>query len=171
MITLAYAGVKLSRLIQLVWAAFQMVGLDCKSVGSLNKLHGGTRSRLHPDGVFPLIAREVAGNRDAKLAADLCLLLVKSGAHFSIENPKGSLVFHSAPFATLKGRTTVFEVSFEQCAFGLCFPDSAWNDFCRKATTFWSSIPDIANLERHCPRISATHKHVHAFGTWRKRPR
>ena len=46
---------------------------------------------------------------------DLCLLLVRSGGHFSIENPKGSYIFNYAPVAQLTQKYGLFLIDVMPC--------------------------------------------------------
>ena len=140
-------------------------GLDCKSLGKVGVLNGGTRSRANPDGVPPLKQNELAGNEQAKRVKILCVALSKVGGIFTIENPIDSFVFASQHFLVLTSIVSCWLCRFEQCAYGLVLPAAPPDHYCRKSTGLLGNFKGVLSCGRSCPGLSATHKHQTAWGT------
>ena len=100
-----------------------------------------------------------------RMALRDCRALISVGGFFSIENPAGSYLFGYCEIAQLSSLCTCYLVKFAQCAFGLKFPDSKPNEFCRKNTYVLSNMKELRELSRKCPGISRRHKHAHAWGS------
>ena len=110
---------------------------------------------------------EKVGNAEAQVMVELCLLLAKHGAHFSIENPETGYLFRSTPLLQLSRSVKIYAVGFDQCAYGLQVPPYSPNHFCKKATTVWASFFEILELGRRCPGRSNHHHHVVVQGSVR----
>jgi len=144
---------------------FLHFGIPCKSWGNANQLNGGTRRKDCPDGGSNPLERELLGNKQAEYVAALCLHLNLVGGLFTIENPSASHLFRSSPFKALYDRCIITEVSFDQCAFGLRPPGASDFEFVKKPTTIIANFTHINQLSVHCPGISCSHKHIHAWGS------
>ena len=141
------------------------LGLPCKTWGPAGRLAGGTRRISCPWGTFKL-PRELHAHREFGVTVILCVELVRAGRHFSVENPRGSCAFLTDLWLDFCSAVDVFSVDFDQCAFGLKFKDSGPNDFCKKPTRVMTSDRRLLGLARQCPGCSATHRHVHAWGSY-----
>ncbi len=97
------------------------------------------------------------------LACELCLV----GAHFSIENPRDSYVFHMPLMSCLLEAAAATDVVFDQCQYGLKFRDSNDSEFCKKPTRVVGTMPELARMHRLCTAKSPTHQHVRAWGSFK----
>ena len=73
------------------------------------------------------------------------------GKHFSIENPRFSLLWEFGPVKSLSSLHGVFTVDFDQCAYGLALPGALPNHFCKKATRILTNLSALQGLQRFCP--------------------
>ena len=71
-------------------------------------------------------------------------------------------LFDYCEIAQLSSLCTCYLVKFAQCAFGLEFPDSKPNEFCRKNTYVLSNMKELRELSRKCPGISRRHMQARA---------
>ena len=101
----------------------------------------------------------------ADASIEICRLCVMAGICFSVENLAGSYLFDYMRQAGLGDLCDVYMINFCQCAYGLRFPDTDKFSFCRKNTFLMTNMQSLRQLERKCPGISPSHKHVHAQGT------
>ena len=130
-------------------------GLPCGAWGPANRLNKGTRSRASPDGGPNLLERERKANEQGAYVAMLCIELSRAKGWFSVENPYSSDFWRSSFYCTLVAEVQVSEAHIHQCAYGLKLPGFDRYSFCKKDTRIVSNIPDIVNLSRSCPGISA----------------
>jgi len=144
--------------------AFIHFGLPCTTWTTLTYINGGTRRVWLPEGDGSL-GRENIGNLQASLCARLCVLVREHGGHFSIENPKGSLLWKSKYIKHITSHVATYFVSFDQCAYGLSVPGFSKYEFCRKSTSVLASFPSIRRLEARCPGVSRYHRHRHVLGS------
>jgi len=141
-------------------------GIPCKHWGHMNTINGGTRTWAKPEGSEQPLERELLANRQAQNVARLCHALQSVGCLFSIENPLASYLWryqYIVELIELCG-DELHVVDFHQCAFGLQLPGCEEHEYCRKATRIICNFPELCILRRHCPGVSASHKHVHAIG-------
>ena len=52
-----------------------------------------------------------------------------------------------------------------KCSYGLCFPDSSSVEFCKKSTKVITTLSNLKQLEKKCPGICDSHKHVAVWGS------
>jgi hypothetical protein len=106
----------------------------------------GDRSKAFPDGKP---AAELSGHSLRVLAASNALtervfdLAVRAAAHgigVSIENPNGSVLWHTAAFLAFKHAARPCVYKFDMCRFGCRY---------KKRTALWSTI-DLSPLARLC---------------------
>ena len=126
-------------------------------------MNGGTRRLLTPYGDGSL-AREVEANEELRQVVELCHLAAKSRVYFSIENPSNSYILYTHEIKQLLKLTNAQVFVFDQCCYGLNFPDSQSHEFCKKPTAIITNMPGLAKISRRCPGISNQHKHVYAWG-------
>ena len=146
-------------------------GLVCKSWSHLNTFNGGTRTKECPEGGAkgPRLPRQELGNQQIVMICHLCVLLHRSGYHFTIENPLGSYVWRFEPVQRLieyLGDDCCI-VDFDQCYFGLQLPGAEKHMFCQKSTRLLGNIQTLKELGHRCPGRSSAHVHDHAFGSAR----
>ena len=144
--------------------------IPCSSWSVLALCSGGSRRAHCPEGdprAAPRVRdREALGNQQSEYVEELCDTAAEHGPHFSIENPDPSFLWESAAIARLNARWILYGVVFDQCCYGLQFPDSSPAEFCRKRTRILTTCPHLATrLSASCPGVSDTHKHVQALGT------
>jgi len=143
-------------------------GIVCRSWGPASRFQPersrSTRTKENPLGTGERPA-EIQGNLHADHVCRLLVALLANGCYFTLENPAGSYVFrHPRILAALEGHFHMF-VTLDQCQYGLKLPGCKSNEFCRKRTTILTNIPELRDLAKLCPGTSASHKHVHAWGS------
>jgi len=148
------------------------LGIPCDSFSIANvNMNAGTRSSDLPEGNGSL-AREILGNELLSRGLRIIRALEDAGNYWSVENPQSSYLFKQAAVERLRAEDTCIEAVFDQCMYGLKFPDSSKDVFCRKATRVISNISHLGGLVRRCDR---NHLHEHAIGSvwthsgWQKR--
>ena len=125
---------------------------------------GGTRRKHSPlgDGTCE---KEKLGNRQAQRVACLCMHLHLHGAYFSVENPKGSLLwYHPDMLDLLK---VGFYVDFDQCMYNLRIPhvvDQHQALLVKKPTRLLTNLSCLTDLRLQCDR---SHKHLSCKGSVR----
>ena len=140
--------------------AYWSFEVPCSSFSRLCvNLNGGSRTSSKPLGTGAL-ERERRGNQLARVSVEACKLLYINECFFSIENPVNSLLWLLPGLRYLSKLPGVHKVVFDQCEFGLCFPDSLPTERCKKRTMLLTNHPGLARLERRC---EGGHTHVHAF--------
>ena len=139
-------------------------GLPCDSFSILNvNLNHGTRSHLCPQGDGTL-ARETRGNEIMRRVVKLINLLEKAGNKWSIENPQSSYIFKQLEIIDLMQRPTTISVVFDQCMYGLTFPDAPAGSYCRKTSRILSNLAELEQLQVRC---DGSHEHIHAIGGYK----
>ena len=153
-------------------------GVPCSTWSALARMNGSSRCLACPDGARPLTARDAESMLQADRTAVLCLVLEAGGSLYSIENPIGSMLFHSTPFRILWACSHATEVAFDQCCHGLRPPPFAPlpgsravpqqdDQFVRKSTIVWGNFPELRRLASRCPGPRPGHRHAHALGSRR----
>ena len=139
-------------------------GLPCTSWGLAGILSGGYRRkhRLYGD---PGARRECRGNLQAERMTILIHALSLQGAFWSVENPQASFFWDTFYFEHVESRFSTALVSFDQCTYGLQPPDAGPAEFTKKATCWWTNLDGAHVLGRRCPGCSASHRHLHAWGS------
>ena len=127
-------------------------------------MNGGTRRKGRPEGDGSL-ERERAANVLVGWIVELIIIAVCHNCHFSIENPKHRHLFRCEYFLELERILKFYHACFDQCTYGLRFPDSSPSEYCMKSSRVVSSLPHIVELNRKCLGISKDHQHVHAWGS------
>ena len=126
-------------------------------------MNGGTRRLNSPHGDGSL-SRETEANAELLLVISLCQLASELSVYFSIENPANSYMFHTPESKSMLKQTNSQIISFDQCCFGLKFPDSKPDSFCKKLTALLTNMHSLAKLAQRCPGISRIHQHTYAWG-------
>ena len=142
---------------------FWHFGQPCESFSMLNvNLNKGTRSRDNPYGDGSL-KREVLGNLQANLTRRLIHALTRGNRNnkWSIENPATSYFWALPWVKRLIHARGHYLIRLHQCQYGLCFPDSPHNHFCKKDTYILTNDPRLLSLGKLC---SGGHVHHHAVG-------
>jgi hypothetical protein len=139
-------------------------GLPCDSFSIINvNLNHGTRSHIHPQGDGTL-ARELRGNEIMRRVVKLINILEQAGNRWSLENPRSSYLFRQEEIVEIIERPTTISVVFDQCMYGLTFPDAPVGSYCRKSSRV---ISNLAELEKLHVRCDGTHDHIHAIGSFK----
>lgn len=141
-------------------------GLPCRTWGPAGRLAGGTRRVGQPWGDGSL-GREIEANRELRVVVLVCAELALAGVHFTVENPLSSYAYKTELFQSLCELTDAVCVDFDQCCYGLAFPDSDENTFCKKPTRVVGSSQAFRALQVQCPGIGPHHQHVRAWGSVR----
>ena len=139
----------------------------CGQWASLSRINGSSRTLAQPDGVRPLRWKEHQSLQQVDRMCLLCLLLHTRGGIFTIENPKTSLLFRSSPVMGLSDVLPCWEVSFDQCCYGLRPLAAGPCEHIKKETKILANFAGVRALEVQCGGQSTTHQHVHAIGTRR----
>ena len=123
-------------------------------------LNHGSRTAEKPEGNGTL-KRENDGNEILSQVLRLIKVLAESNNRWSIENPHSSFLFRQVGIVQLIENDDVHEAVFDQCEYGLTFPDCLRGERCKKRTRVIGNFPEIRTLNLDC---SGTHAHVHALG-------
>jgi len=137
-------------------------GLPCKSWSVIQQLNHGSRSRSNPGGSH-LSKKELEGNLLAWRTAELCKILHRRGAYFSIENPRLSFVWGYEPIQSLCEFSV--DVHLDQCMFGAAPPgqsEARGGPRLKKPTTLRTNLRQLEELGRPCDR---SHPHVPCLGS------
>ena len=135
------------------------LGTPCKSWSQFQRLNPkSTRTLAFPAGVKPSPS-EREGNLMAIRTATLCLEQQAAGGLWSIENPRGSLLWLFEPIADLL--KVGFDVDFDQCEYGLRVGCEAEEGLIRKATRLRTNAFVLKQLHRQC---SGKHAHQRCQG-------
>ena len=131
--------------------------------GKANILNHGTRTPTCPmgDGSLP---REILGNSQSEVVADLCLELAKQGGFFTVENPYDSSLWISVSMRRLTSKVATFTSTFDMCSYGLQLPGATCDEYCRKRTSLLSNVASVRSLDRLCPGVSGVYVHRRAWG-------
>ena len=139
-------------------------GITCSTWGSAGVMNGGTRRKGRPGGDGSL-QREIIANGEAEYVAELCRAAYLHDCHFSIENPGNSYLFLYPPIVALMNDFNLFLIDFDQCCFGLTFPDAKKHEYCQKHTKLLTSLCALKELNVRCPGLSNQHRHIQAWGS------
>ena len=85
---------------------------------------------------------------------ELCGAISEMSGWFTIENHWDSYFWSSSFFLELSHKCDVKLVQFDQCAYGLRLPGASRNTFARTRSGVASNMPEIGQLEAHCPGCS-----------------
>ena len=136
-------------------------GMPCGSFSLLQNMNGGTRNKDEPEGNGTLL-REKIGNELARRTCYLCMILLKQGNFFTIENPRTSLAWYLKELKQLGSEVGVSVVEFDQCEYGLKIPEADGKEgLAKKATKVMGNLPHLSLLSRTCGK---NHHHVQVIG-------
>ena len=141
--------------------AVQRVILDVISRGILWYLHLGTpctvwsRARHNIRNHKKARAKERLGLQLAAFSARIAWLCLDLGIGFSIENPRGSLLWSFGPMQQLLRDSRVFFVIYDSC----CYKAG-----CKKPTAILTNNRSLCELSRRC---DGQHRHEPLTGTWK----
>ena len=94
----------------------------------------------------------------AEITAELALRVVKAGGHFTVENPRTSLLWQMPFMEALRIETGAVMVEFDMCAYGMSMGPPG--TFTMKSTMMMASHQAFYILTATCPGRSWNHKHV-----------
>ena len=100
------------------------------------------------------------GNRLLLFTVRFCCWLAERGCWFSIENPTTSFAWSHPAMKRLTKLKGVRLVRFDQCEYGLTFPDARADQRCKKDTMLLTNAP-LDSLARKC---QGTHEHIACMG-------
>ena len=142
-------------------------GTPCTTFCDFQRLNGGTRTALHPEGAGTR-ADEMQGNDFAEFASELCLELHRAGRVFGFESsaPSGNYpkIWDLPCVKRLREETGARIVPMHMCAWFLQPSSCQPGEFHKKAT-WWMVSPELFPwvhlfLSRRCPGVSPSHVHV-----------
>ena len=139
-------------------------GIPCSSWSTLRFIGGGSRRANKPEGDL-LDQKELRGNQQACVVAELCWLLHVHGGWFSVENPRGSLLWQYGPMRSLS--EVAASVDFDQCCYGLRLvgcETKKFGPFIKKPTRLLTNVPALKKMSMLC---KGDHQHHSCMGSVR----
>ncbi len=112
-----------------------------------------------------VLGRELEANRELTIVVLVCAELALCGVHFTIENPLSSYAYRTELFQCLNEAVDISMIDFDQCLYGLTFPDCGEGAFCKKPTRIAGTSQAFHALHARCPGTEPGHTHVRAWGS------